>query len=232
MKLKSNEIEIIRVYDAPVKLVWEAWTDLKHVEKWWGPRGFTLTTKSKDFSPGGKWIYTMHGPDGTDYPNIATYHEIIPYEKLVYDHGGNEDRPKLFSVIVSFKEDRGKTVMCMRTILPTAEEAKTMMQFIRQANGTSTWDRLGEFLIEKTQNRAVFCISRLFTADKNRVVEAFSNTEKRESWLLPEESGLSVLDCDFQKSDRALWTVKLKGMKFKARASIHFVAMDSMETRI
>jgi hypothetical protein len=46
MPAKPNEIQITRVYDAPVKLVWEVWTELEHVKKWWGPRGFTLTTKS------------------------------------------------------------------------------------------------------------------------------------------------------------------------------------------
>jgi uncharacterized protein YndB with AHSA1/START domain len=45
---KSNEIRITRVYDAPVAAVWEAWTDSEQTAQWWGPRGFTLTTNSKD----------------------------------------------------------------------------------------------------------------------------------------------------------------------------------------
>lgn len=49
-----------------------------------------LQEKSKDLHPNGKWVYTMHGPDGVDYPNITTYHEVIPYKKLVYDHGATE----------------------------------------------------------------------------------------------------------------------------------------------
>ncbi|MEZ6045243.1 MAG: SRPBCC domain-containing protein [Planctomycetaceae bacterium] len=56
-------------------------------EQWWGPRGFTLTHHSKDLRPGGTWHYTMHGPDGTDYPNMTLYHEVEKYKKLVYDHG-------------------------------------------------------------------------------------------------------------------------------------------------
>ena len=74
-KSKSNEIAITRIYDAPLRAVWDAWTDPKQVAKWWGPRGFTITTHSKDLRPGGSWKYTMHGPDGTDYPNITVYHE-------------------------------------------------------------------------------------------------------------------------------------------------------------
>jgi uncharacterized protein YndB with AHSA1/START domain len=78
-KNKSNEIRITRIYGAPVKAVWEAWTDPKQAAQWWGPRGFTLTTHSKDLRPGGSWIYTMHGPDGVGYPNKTVYLEVEKY---------------------------------------------------------------------------------------------------------------------------------------------------------
>jgi uncharacterized protein YndB with AHSA1/START domain len=88
------------------------------VAGWWGPRGFTLTTHSKDLKPGGSWNYTMHGPDGVDYPNKAHYLEVEKYSKLVYDHGGNDDRPPLFRVTVLFSEIKGKTKMEMSMTLP------------------------------------------------------------------------------------------------------------------
>lgn len=88
MKAKANELKITRVYDAPVRLVWEAWTDPEQVAQWWGPRGFTLTTHSKELRPGGHWSYTMHGPDGTDYENRTIYHEVEECAKLVYDQIG------------------------------------------------------------------------------------------------------------------------------------------------
>ena len=91
----SREIAITRFYDAPVQLVWDAWTDPKQVAQWWGPRGFTLTTHSKDLRPGGSWVYTMHRPDGIDYPNGTRYIEVEPGRRLVYDHGANDDRPAL-----------------------------------------------------------------------------------------------------------------------------------------
>ncbi len=75
-KNKSNEIKITRIFEAPLKTVWEAWTDTKQVEKWWGPRGFTITTHSKELKVGGIWHYTMHGPDGTDYPNKTLSLEV------------------------------------------------------------------------------------------------------------------------------------------------------------
>src|ERR1700742_4031020 len=99
---KPNESRIVRVYDAPVQAVWDAWTELEQVAKWWGPRGFTLTTHSKDLRPGGHWNYTMHGPDGTDYPNTTHYFVVEPLSKLVYDHGASEGSPPLFWVMVLF----------------------------------------------------------------------------------------------------------------------------------
>src|SRR4051812_6301970 len=107
-KSKPNELYIERIYDAPVKTVWDAWTDPEQVGKWWGPRGFTITTHGKDLRPGGFWKYTMHGPDGVDYPNTTVYHEVEKYSRLVYDHGGSEDRPPLFRVTVNFTDLKGK----------------------------------------------------------------------------------------------------------------------------
>jgi uncharacterized protein YndB with AHSA1/START domain len=83
LESNSNDIRITRVYDAPVSAVWAAWSDLAQIEQWWGPRGFTLTKHSKALRVGGTSRYTMHGPDGVDYPNVATYHVVEPLQKLV-----------------------------------------------------------------------------------------------------------------------------------------------------
>jgi uncharacterized protein YndB with AHSA1/START domain len=163
-KNKPNELYISRVYDAPVKAVWDAWTDDKQVVQWWGPRGFTLTTHSKDLKPGGHWKYTMHGPDGTDWENKTVYHEVEKYKKLVYDHGGGEDRPPLFRVTVHFNEEAGKTKMEMTMALPTEEAAKETKKFIKQANGNSTWDRLAEYLDKNLHGKEGFVINRTFDA--------------------------------------------------------------------
>src|SRR5260221_14700232 len=64
----ANEIRIIRIYDAPVETVWDAWTDPDQIAQWWGPRGFTTNTHSKDLRPGGSWVYNMRAPDGMITP--------------------------------------------------------------------------------------------------------------------------------------------------------------------
>lgn len=196
---KPNEIRIVRVYDAPVKLVWEAWTDLKHVEKWWGPRGFTLTTHNKDFRTGGYWRYTMHGPDGKDWPNYTRYLEIVPLAKMVYDHGASdENAPALFRVTVTFTEVKGqtqpKTQMEMTMALATAEAAEQTRQFIKLAGGNSTWDRLAEHLAEHPTagpSKRAFFINRSYNAPIARVFELWSNPQHLAKWMSPKGTDMT-----------------------------------------
>ena len=56
-----------------------------------GPNGFTTTIHEMDVQVGGVWRFIMHGPDGTDYPNKIVYREIVKPERLVYDHGDDND---------------------------------------------------------------------------------------------------------------------------------------------
>ena len=181
---KPNEIAITRIYDAPVEAVWHAWTDPDQVAQWWGPRGFTLTTHSKDLRPGGHWTYTMHGPDGTDYPNKTVYHEVEEYSKLVYDHGANDDRPPLFRVTVLFSETAGKTRMDMTMALATAEEAVRTREFIKKANGNSTWDRLAEHLA-KASGKEQFVINRSFEVPIEQIFDMWTKPEHISQWLPP-----------------------------------------------
>jgi uncharacterized protein YndB with AHSA1/START domain len=184
-KNKSNEIRIIRMFDAPVKTVWDAWTDPEQVAQWWGPRGFTLTTHSKDLRPGGSWRYTMHGPDGVDYPNKTQYLQIEKYAKLVYDHGGNDDRPALFRVTVLFSEVQGKTKMDMSMTLPTPDAAEEIRKFIKKAGGDSTWDRLAEYLEKESSGKEQFVINRSFDAPIDVLFEMWTNPEHFSQWLPP-----------------------------------------------
>lgn len=194
-KNKPNELYITRIYDAPVKTVWEVWTDPAHVAKWWGPRGFTLTTHSKDLRAGGHWKYTMHGPDGTDWPNNTIYYEVEKYSRLVYDHGGNDDQPPLFRVTVEFKELKGnKTQMEMTMALATAEAAKEIKKFIKQANGDSTWDRLAEYLEKESTGKEKFVIHRTFHTDVETMYEMWTNPEHFSKWLAPTGFNMKFID--------------------------------------
>lgn len=181
----SNEIRLRRVYDAPVSAVWDAWTDPEQVAQWWGPRGFTLTTHSKDLRVGGHWRYTMHGPDGVDYPNVTTYFVVEPRAKLVYDHGATDSTPPLFRVTATFSEAGGKTTLDLSFALATPEAATEMARMIKQKGGTGTWDRLAEHLEETATGKRIFVINRTFDAPIARVFEMWTNPEHLAQWLPP-----------------------------------------------
>jgi uncharacterized protein YndB with AHSA1/START domain len=83
---QSREIRSTRIFKAPIELVWEVWTKPEHIVNWWGPNGFTNTIHTMDFKEGGEWTLTMHGPDGTNYPNRSIFKEIILLKKIVFEH--------------------------------------------------------------------------------------------------------------------------------------------------
>lgn len=197
-KNKSNKIEITRIYDAPIKTVWEAWTDPKQVAKWWGPRGFTITTHKKDLRPGGFWDYTMHGPDGVNYENKTIYHEVEEYSRLVYDHGGNDDRPPLFRVTVVFTDLNGKTKMDMSMALATPEAAEETRKHIKKANGNSTWDRLAEYLAKESDNKEQFVINRTFDAPIELVYKMWTDPKHFSQWLAPTGFSMKFFRADIK----------------------------------
>lgn len=216
-KNKSNELKISRVYDAPVRAVWDAWTDPEQVAKWWGPRGFTLTTHSKDLRPGGQWLYTMHGPDGTDWPNVTLYHEVVECEKLVYDHGGSDDRPPMFMVTVSFSEVQGKTKMEMTMAFQTPEAAEEARKFIKQAGGESTWDRLAEYLAKERAGVEKFVINRSFDAPINTLFELWTNPHHLVKWSGLTGSEMGYIRVDIRTGGSAFYWMTLGETKMFGR---------------
>jgi uncharacterized protein YndB with AHSA1/START domain len=109
-----------RLFDASREMVWQAWTTPQHIAQWWGPTGFTNSVSEMNVKPGGVWRFVMHGPDGTDYPNKITFIEVVPLKKLVYAHGGDDDKPADFHVTVTFASENGKTRLTMAMLFQTA----------------------------------------------------------------------------------------------------------------
>jgi len=79
---KEDEIVITRTLDAPIDLVWRAWTDPERLKSRWGPRMFTSPSIKIDLRVGGSYLSCMRGPDGRDYWSTGVYREIIPLERL------------------------------------------------------------------------------------------------------------------------------------------------------
>lgn len=148
---KDRELYTERLYAAPRQLVFEAWTTPEHLGEWFGPDGFTITTREMRFEPGGRWVFVMHGPDGTDYDNQVDFLEIVPPERLVYDHGQPE-KPGMFRVTVEFLERGAKTELRMRMVFKTREERDERVEKSGAIEGQrQTLDRLGAYL-ERRRN--------------------------------------------------------------------------------
>lgn len=211
-KKASNELKLTRVYDAPVKVVWDAWCDPQQAARWWGPRGFTLTTHSKDLRVGGIWHYTMHGPDGTDYPNKALYHEVQKHAKLVYDHGANDERAPLFRVTVLFTTVAGnKTQIDMTMALKSAEEAAQMQKFIRKAGGESTWDRLAEYLEKESTGNEKFVIARAFNAPLEVMFDMWTKPEHFAKWLPPTGMEMQYIRAEIRPGGTSFFSMSNAG---------------------
>jgi uncharacterized protein YndB with AHSA1/START domain len=206
-KNESNELKLTRIYDAPIKAVWDAWTDPKQVAQWWGPRGFTLTTHSKDLRPGGSWRYTMHGPDGVDYPNTTQYLEVETCSRLVYDHGASDGAPPVFRVTVLFEELKGQTKMEMTMTLPTAEAAAEARKFIKKAGGDSTWDRLGEYLAKQSSGKESFVINRAFEAPIEQMYEVWTNPKHLCQWLAPTGFEMRFIRADIRPGGNSFYVM-------------------------
>jgi uncharacterized protein YndB with AHSA1/START domain len=206
-KRKANEIYIERVYDATLAQVWDAWTDPVQLEQWWGPRGFTTKTHSKDTRVGGIWHYTMYGPDGVEYINKTLYLEVEPLKRLVYDHGGNDERKPVFRVVAEFSEKDGRTTLEMTMSLPTAEEAAKTRVFIRQAGGNSTWDRLAEHLEGRSSGKDIFVINRTFEAPIDVIFRSWTEPAQISKWLPPVGSTMAFLRADVRPGGVALYAM-------------------------
>jgi uncharacterized protein YndB with AHSA1/START domain len=108
---------IERVFDAPVSLVWQAWTQKEHLERWSAPRGYTIPRSEGDLRVGGKWRCCMRAPDGHELWLGGVYREIIPNKLLVMTHSWDDEsgRPGPETIVtVRFKEQGGQTVVTLQ----------------------------------------------------------------------------------------------------------------------
>jgi uncharacterized protein YndB with AHSA1/START domain len=138
----------VRIFDAPRELVFDAWTDPKHLAQWWGPNGFTTTTSDFDLRSGGVWRFVMHGPDGRDYQNRITFNEIVKPRRIHYRHGGDDEfHPEGFEVNVTFEDIGGKTRLTMEMLFPSAAERDRVIKEYGADQGlTQTLSRRADYV--------------------------------------------------------------------------------------
>lgn len=140
----DREIVLSRVINAPCDLVFEAWSDPRHLQQWFGPAGFKIETKEIDVRIGGIWRFDMIAPDGTVYPNRMQFRRIEKPRLIEIDHGSDkDDDPGIFRTTITFdQQSDGKTVLTMRQLHPTTAQREAGIGFGAVEYGYQTLDKL------------------------------------------------------------------------------------------
>jgi uncharacterized protein YndB with AHSA1/START domain len=147
--MAEREVVISRVIDAPRELVFEAFTEVRHLSQWWGPEGFTTTTSVFEFGVGREWVFVMHGPDGTDYPEWISWTEIVPPERIALLHGESHGDPNAFESVITFAAEGAATRIEMRTVFPTkALRDQAVEKYHAIEGGQQTLGHLAAYVTE------------------------------------------------------------------------------------
>lgn len=145
----GREFVITREFDAPRELVFQAWTDPKHLAQWWGPKGFTNPVCEWDARPGGKIYDVMRGPNGADYPMGGEFRELVAPERLVISCGALDEKGALlFELLhtVTFAGQRGKTKLTIRSRVTKTTAAANRYIGGYEMGMTSSLERLAELV--------------------------------------------------------------------------------------
>ncbi len=119
-----------REIPATPQQIFAAISDPARLARWWGPAGFTNTFDVCEFKPGGKWSFTMHGPDGANYPNESVFVEIDPPRRVVIRHTCEP----LFTLTITLAPSTAGTTLTWLQEFENADFARRMEHILRPAN--------------------------------------------------------------------------------------------------
>lgn len=147
---KTNEtnnrtLTLKRTFNAPIKLVWEAWTQPEHVALWWGPIGMEINVVEHDFRVGGKWKYTMEMPDGNEFISDGVYSVIVELKKI-FSSANFKPMTEGVEIQALFEENGDKTNFTFNCIHPTEEYCKQQEKMGFYNGWGSVFDRLETFV--------------------------------------------------------------------------------------
>ena len=151
----ERDLVMSRVFDAPLDIVFRAFSTSEALAQWWGPRGWTLPVSNLDFRPGGTWHYCMRGPGGEESWGLSTYDQIVERERIVYTdsfsdaQGGIVEGMPQMQITIEFADEDGKTRVTSRTEFASSEALKQVLDMGVVEGATQTWDRLEEYLASR-----------------------------------------------------------------------------------
>lgn len=232
--VETSEWDLVmtRVFDAPRELVFQAWTETRHVAQWWGPNGFTNPVCEMDVRVGGAIRIDMRAPDGVVYPMSGVFQEIARPERLVFVGSALDDQGNsMFDVLntVLFAEQHGKTTLTlqMRVIKATAQAPQYLKGM--EAGWTQSLDRLGAHLgsifistqdkerkgmhlarksATSTADREIVG-TRIFDAPRELVWKMWTDPKHLVEWFGPNGFTTTIHEMDVKPG--GLWRLTLHG---------------------
>ncbi|MBM4404905.1 MAG: ATPase [Chloroflexi bacterium] len=142
----DRELVLTREFDAPLALVFEAFTKAEHIVNWWGPRRYATIVERLDLRPGGKWRFINREANGTEHGFRGEFREVMPPERLVWTFE-YEGFPGHISVeTATFEERNGKTLLTARAVYSTPEDLLAILQTDMAEGAAESYDRLEELL--------------------------------------------------------------------------------------
>ena len=141
----NRTVSIKRTFNAPIKLVWEAWTQPEHIALWWGPKGMEIKVVEHDFRVGGKWKYTMEMPDGNEFISDGVYSVIVELKKI-FSSANFKPMTEGVEIQALFEENGDKTNFTFNVVHPTEEYCKQQEKMGILNGWGSVFDRLETFV--------------------------------------------------------------------------------------
>jgi uncharacterized protein YndB with AHSA1/START domain len=142
----DREIVVTRVFDAPRRLVWDAWTSPEHLPRWMtGPEGWTMPVCEIDLRPGGAWHFVWRPANGTEMEMRGVYREVVPPERVVSTESWGGDWPETINTLVLSEKD-GRTTMTLTILYVSKEAREAALGTGMQGGMEQSFDRLTEHL--------------------------------------------------------------------------------------
>jgi uncharacterized protein YndB with AHSA1/START domain len=144
----DQDVVITRLVDAPRDLVFEVWTDPKHVRKWLlGPEGWAMPVCEIDLRVGGKWHFMWRKDDGTEMAMTGTYTEVKAPERVVHTERWGPEWPETVNTLV-LTESSGKTTIALTIHYPSKEARDAALKTGMKEGMEVSFARLDSVLAE------------------------------------------------------------------------------------
>ena len=142
----DREVTMTRVFDAPRRLVFEAWTNPKHLPHWLlGPEGWTMPVCEVDLRPGGAWRFVWRKADGSEMEMHGVYREVKPPERVVSTESWGGEWPETINTLTLTEKD-GRTTMSQTVLYPSKDARDAAMKTGMKDGASMSFDRLADHL--------------------------------------------------------------------------------------